>query len=164
MREDIRDRRLAADRAVRLDLLAMALLVGLAALQAVSALTALGQTPDSLAPGLLPAPVPALSAAAGLVAAVVLIAVAVGRVRRAAWSRPAAIAALVVLIGLLLLGGAASSDLTRVALPLACLALLLVVLQRRGHAVAPVTSPDFARGALLAVVFSAALLVQRLFG
>jgi len=164
MSENIRERRLAADRAVRLDLLAMALLVGLAALQAVSALTALGQTPDSLAPGLLSAPVPALSAAAGLLAAVVLIAVAVGRVRRAPWSRPAAIAALVVLIGLLVLGGAASPDLTRVTLPLACLALLLVVLQRRGHAVAPVTSPDFARGALLAVVFSAALLVQRLFG
>jgi hypothetical protein len=139
-------------------------LLGLAALLAISALTALVRPAGSLAPGLLPDPVPALSAIGGLVAAVVLVALAVGRVRRAPWSRPAAIAVLIVLIGLLLLGGTAPPDLTRVALPLACLAMLLVVLQRRGHAVTPVTSPDFARGALLAAVFSVALLVQRLFG
>jgi lysylphosphatidylglycerol synthetase-like protein (DUF2156 family) len=158
------ERRQAEDRARRLDFLAAALLLGLASLLAIAALTALARPPESLAPGLLPAPVPALSATGGLVAAVVLVALAVGRIRRAAWSRPAAIAALVVLIGLLLLGGTAPPDLTRVALPLACLAMLLVVLQRRGHAAAAITSPDFARGALLAAVFSVALLVQRLFG
>jgi lysylphosphatidylglycerol synthetase-like protein (DUF2156 family) len=158
------ERRQAEDRARRLDFLAAALLLGLAALLAISALTALVRPAESLAPGLLPAPVPALSATGGLIAAVVLVALAVGRVRRAAWSRPAAVAALVVLIGLLLLGGTAPPDLTRVALPLACLAMLLVVLQRRGHTVASVRSPDFARGALLAAVFSVALLVQRLFG
>jgi membrane associated rhomboid family serine protease len=158
------ERRQAEDRAGRLDFLAAALLVGLAALLAISALGTLGRIPDALAPGLLPSPVPMLSAAGGLVAAAVLVALALGRLRRAAWSRPAAVAVLVVLIGLLLLGGTASPDLTRVALPVACLAMLLVVLQRRGHAVAPVTSPDFALGALLAVTFSVALLVQRLFG
>jgi lysylphosphatidylglycerol synthetase-like protein (DUF2156 family) len=157
------ERRQSEDRARRLDFLAAALLLGLAAVLALSALTALAEPAESLAPGLLPAPLPALSATGGLIAAVVLVALAVGRVRRAAWSRPAAIAALVVLIGLLLLGGTAPPDLTRVAVPLACLALLLVVLQRRGHAVASVRSSDFARGALLAAVFSVALLVQRLF-
>jgi hypothetical protein len=162
--ESATERRQATDRAARLDLLAMALLLGLAALRAVSALNAIGATPDLLSPGLFPSPVPALSAVAGLVAAAVLVALAVGRIRRSAWSRPAAIAALIVLIGLLLLDGFTSSDLSRVSLPLACLALLLIVLQRRGHPVATVSSPDFARGAGLAVLFSAALLVQRLFG
>jgi hypothetical protein len=162
MSNEIPERRSATDRAGRLDVFAVALLLGLAAVQASSVLPAVARATSTAIPEMA-GPVPLLSAAAGLAAAALLVVLAVGRARRAPWSRPATVASLIVLIGLLVIG-AGPPDVTRIALPLACLALLLVILQRRRHLVAGVTSPDFLVGALAAAAFSAALLVQRLFG
>jgi peptidoglycan/LPS O-acetylase OafA/YrhL len=156
------ERRRAADRARRLDALAIALLLALAVLQVLSVAEPPSGPPEAVLT-FAPFPPRILAALGGLMAAAVLVLLAVARARRAAWARPATVASLVVLIGLLLLDGERRAGDVRVSVPLACLALLLVILQRRGHPGAAVTSRAFVLAAATALTFAAGLFLQRIY-
>jgi hypothetical protein len=152
-RDELRDRRGDSRSAIRLDRVAIVLLAVLAVLQLVSAV---GIPPGSGTP----AERSVAAGIGGLVDALVLAVFAFMRLEREAWARPAAVASLLVLIAVTLLGAQRSPTLGLAILTLSCLAVVVIVLQRRGHTAAAALGPRLPVAALATTVFAMGAVLQ----